>query len=50
MNYDFGIEKIRNISLKMQEKIILLEKSYEDYERILFDLQMMLPENYKIET
>ncbi len=50
MNYDFGIEKIRNIKLKVVEKTFLIENTFEDYERMLFDLQITLPPNYKIET
>ncbi len=50
MNYDLGIEKIRNVKFKYDNKTILIDNTYEDYERMLFDLQLTLPQKYKIET
>jgi hypothetical protein len=50
MNYDLGIEKIRNVKFKYNNKTILIDNTYEDYERMLFDLQITLPQKYKIET
>ncbi len=50
MNYDYGIEKIRNVKLKVLEKTFIIENTFEDYERMLFDLQITLPKNYKVET
>ncbi len=50
MNYDLGIEKIRNVKFKYDNKTILIDNTYEDYERMLFDLQITLPQKYKIET
>jgi hypothetical protein len=32
------------------KKTFLIENTFEDYERMLFDLQITLPKNYKIET
>jgi hypothetical protein len=50
MNYDLGIEKIRNVKFKYDNKTILIDDTYEDYERMLFDLQSTLPQKCKIET
>jgi putative sterol carrier protein len=50
MNYDLGIEKIRKVMFKYNNKTILIDNTYEDYERMLFDLQITLPQKYKIET
>jgi hypothetical protein len=50
MNYDLGIEKIRNLKFKYNNKTILIDNTYEDYEQMLFDLQINLPQKYKIET